>query len=624
MKGYNSPNINKIILKPNIPTYKLDKFMAYVSKSLCKIHGENIIATGFLIKLLKGRKDFFCLITCEHVITRSMIRKRKKISFFYDSIDVKTKIIELNTNKRYIQVFKGLYEIDNNIDIDIDATVIEILPEDNIPKDYFLSLNENYINNPYQLKNKDIAIIQYPEGNLEYSYGKILEIYQYEITHSANTKHGSSGSPIFLKNSIQVIAIHKSGDKINKRNFGDCLGPIFNYLKNFSKNKKEENNNIYQRKLFLKKNKKISINKNIINNKDHIENIDDININEEKNNQLNKMTSLYKIKEYPIQIFGKNFVKNNKNNCYLLINGEEKELCSKIYDNKINLEKGILPIILIEKNPITNLSYMFHTDSESNSLLSLPDISEWNTINVTNMSNMFSNCTSLVSLPDISKWNTINVNNMSSLFSFCTSLISLPDISKWNIINVTNMSKMFSYCTSLVSLPDISKWNTKNVTDMTYMFENITIDRLPDISTWNTMNVKSMFGMFSFCRSLKSLPDISKWNTKNVNNMGNMFEFCELLESLPDISEWKTKNVSNMSKMFSYCGSLKSLPDISIWKTKNVSNMSKMFSFCNSLNSFRDISKWELNEELDYSSIFLGCKGKIIPEKFKESKCLIN
>ena len=79
-----------------------------------------------------------------------------------------------------------------------------------------------------------------------------------------------------------------------------------------------------------------------------------------------------------------------------------------------------------------------------------------------------------------------------------------------------------------------------------------------------------------------------------------------------------------MFGIFTNCSSLKSLPDISKWNTKNVINMREMFSFCNSLNSFPDISKWELNEELDYSSIFLGCKGKIIPEKFKESKCLIS
>ena len=50
------------------------------------------------------------------------------------------------------------------------------------------------------------------------------------------------------------------------------------------------------------------------------------------------------------------------------------------------------------------------------------------------------------------------------------SLFSLPDISKWNTNNVTNMRYMFYNCSSLSSLPDISKWNTNNVKYMNYMF----------------------------------------------------------------------------------------------------------------------------------------------------------
>ena len=45
----------------------------------------------------------------------------------------------------------------------------------------------------------------------------------------------------------------------------------------------------------------------------------------------------------------------------------------------------------------------------------------------------------------------------------CNSLISLPDISKWNTSNVKEMSKMFSGFNSLISLPNISKWNTSNL-----------------------------------------------------------------------------------------------------------------------------------------------------------------
>ena len=75
---------------------------------------------------------------------------------------------------------------------------------------------------------------------------------------------------------------------------------------------------------------------------------------------------------------------------------------------------------------------------------------------VTDMSDMIDGCSSLISLPDISKWNTNNFRYMTSMFERCSSLISLPDISKWNTNNVTNMIYMFNGCSSLISLPDIS------------------------------------------------------------------------------------------------------------------------------------------------------------------------
>ena len=64
---------------------------------------------------------------------------------------------------------------------------------------------------------------------------------------------------------------------------------------------------------------------------------------------------------------------------------------------------------------------------------------------------MFYGCISLISLPDLSKWNTSNVENMSFMFSRCNSLNSLPDLSKWNTSNVNNMSEMFSGDESLKS-----------------------------------------------------------------------------------------------------------------------------------------------------------------------------
>ena len=56
---------------------------------------------------------------------------------------------------------------------------------------------------------------------------------------------------------------------------------------------------------------------------------------------------------------------------------------------------------------------------------------------------------------------------MTDLFNGCSSLKELPDISKWNTKNITDISRLFYNCNSLVSLPDISKWNINNIISYT-------------------------------------------------------------------------------------------------------------------------------------------------------------
>ena len=88
---------------------------------------------------------------------------------------------------------------------------------------------------------------------------------------------------------------------------------------------------------------------------------------------------------------------------------------------------------------------------------------------------MFKGCKLLKNIPDISIWNTHNVTCMSYMFAFgyeeyssyknfTSSITSLPDISKWDTGNVTEMFDMFGGCSSLISFPDLSNWNTQKIT----------------------------------------------------------------------------------------------------------------------------------------------------------------
>ena len=243
-----------------------DKALFQASKSICKIETRNKMGSGFLIRFFKGEEKFFCLMTNEHIINKDMIERKETITFYFD-IESESRDLILNSNERYIKTFR---------DINIDATVVEILPGDNIPINYFLKPNIDYMKNINGLIDKDITIIQYSSGVSSHSYGKIKSNKNYEFAYSASTLEGSSGSPIFLKYSPQVIGIHKEGGKIE--NYGDFIGPIFEYFKNYYKTdhnnddfKKIENTKFIPEEKTIKANRALrityDINKKNINKK---------------------------------------------------------------------------------------------------------------------------------------------------------------------------------------------------------------------------------------------------------------------------------------------------------------------------------------------------------------------
>ena len=67
------------------------------------------------------------------------------------------------------------------------------------------------------------------------AFGKIKNIDRYEIIHTANTKKGSSGSPIVLKNDDRVLGIHKGAIEGKEKNIGIFIGDIVESLKESSK-----------------------------------------------------------------------------------------------------------------------------------------------------------------------------------------------------------------------------------------------------------------------------------------------------------------------------------------------------------------------------------------------------
>ena len=247
---------------------------------------------------------------------------------------------------------------------------------------------------------------------------------------------------------------------------------------------------------------------------------------------------------------------------------------------------------------IANESMIYYFNGFSKALSM--DLSAFDTLKVTNMSDMFSNCSSLTSL-DLSHFDTSNVTNMSSMFSSCSSLTSL-DLSNFDTSNVTDMNGMFFGCSSLTSL-DLSNFDTSNVTDMNGMFLGCSSLINLDLLNFDTSEIGNMSYMFNSCISLTAL-DLSNFNTSNVTDMNNMFSDCSSLTNL-DLSDFNTLKVTDMSEMFSNCFSLISL-DLSNFNTKKVTDMNNMFFNCFSLTSL-DLSNFNTKKVTDMNNMFSNC-----------------
>ena len=175
------------------------------------------------------------------------------------------------------------------------------------------------------------------------------------------------------------------------------------------------------------------------------------------------------------------------------------------------------------------------------------------------------------------------MSSVTSLFlAFDNSALKQINVSNWDTSNVTNMSNTFSHCELLTSV-DVSKWNTSKVTNMEGMFVDCNLLASVDVSKWNTSKVTDMASMFSICGALRSI-DVSKWNTSNVTDISSMFFGCGSLHSV-DITGWDTSKVTNMTRLFFNCSSLTTITGVLDFK--NCTEYYGTFFGCNNLTSVK-------------------------------------
>lgn len=130
--------------------------------------------------------------------------------------------------------------------------------------------------------------------------------------------------------------------------------------------------------------------------------------------------------------------------------------------------------------------------------------------NLTDMSNMFANVK--MSTIDLSDLNTVNVTNMNSMFINCDYVKDIR-INLLDTTNVTDMSYMFANCDNLTNIA-INGLNTNKVTMMKGMFSGLPKISKFDLSSFNLLNVVNMENMFANSTALTEVKMMSNLSTE--------------------------------------------------------------------------------------------------------------
>ena len=274
---------------------------------------------------------------------------------------------------------------------------------------------------------------------------KKLNIYQRIIT---NNQTGKNNNNIEKRNSMPLI--HEINDKKT--------------LIQFNKDRNKKNN------ISSGKNKEeLNDNKNInnIDFKKHTSNfqlnyIDHDVIEFENNNNQALALKYFVRKKGNYNIFGKEFVQNNKEFIDLIINGKNNPLI-----DKYELTEGENSITMIMKDNLTNLSYMF---SFCDSLRDIKDLKNLNVEYVIDFSYMFCGCASISDFSALQNWNVSRGYNFASMFCNCTKLVDLKPLERWDVSSGIYFQYMFYGCSKLNDLNPLMNWKVSNGVNFVSMF----------------------------------------------------------------------------------------------------------------------------------------------------------
>jgi len=281
---------------------------------------------------------------------------------------------------------------------------------------------------------------------------------------------------------------------------------------------------------------------------------------------------------------------------------------------------------------VEDMSYMFVTGSNINTVAAPIDISHLNTSKVKNMGSMFHG--SFASAINMSGIDTSNVEDISFIFQDAKKVTSLNlanlnvtkvrnimqpfvdmsslthlDLSNWNLASITSLDAFLRYNSSLESV-NFTGFKTDHITSMRQMFLGSGVKTL-DLSSFNTSHVTNMESMFRQTSRLTTV-NLSSFDTSSVTNMREMFSSASSITNL-DLSSFNTSNVTDMTAMFSLMPALWDLK-VNSFDTRNVRYMTSMFSgsMTNLGNGLLDLSSFSSQSLVDTSNMFINSKVKTI------------
>lgn len=166
---------------------------------------------------------------------------------------------------------------------------------------------------------------------------------------------------------------------------------------------------------------------------------------------------------------------------FFTINGTQYELVTTEQDFTFQVPEGVVitdlsgflsgvPISIdltdLDTSHVTTMSGMFGAATTLRSI----DITGMDTGNVTDMSHMFDRSPA-TTLTGITNLNTGNVTDMSYMFSYYNGILSVLDLSGWDTSNVTNMEGIFGNMWNSRNLVlHLESWDTSSVTNYQNMF----------------------------------------------------------------------------------------------------------------------------------------------------------